>query len=122
MRQQAVMVLVCFLLLSYSGSGLPVAAGREVSQSRQEPTEPQLGQRQEKDRVDIEMEKKMEKARLQDRYRILKRDSERLLELATELKQYVDKSDERVLSMDVIKKCDEIEKLARSVRTKMKGD
>jgi hypothetical protein len=52
----------------------------------------------------------------------LKRDSEKLLELATELKQYVDKSGENVLSMDVIKKCDEIEKLSKSVRGKMKGE
>jgi hypothetical protein len=44
-----------------------------------------------------------------------------LLELATELKQYVDKTNEDILSMDVIKKADEIEKLARSVREKMKG-
>jgi hypothetical protein len=64
----------------------------------------------------------MEKARQKDRYEGLKRDSEKLLELATELKQQVDKSGENVLSMDVVKKCDEIEKLARSVRGKMKGD
>jgi hypothetical protein len=37
------------------------------------------------------------------------------------LKQSVDKSDENVLSLDVIKKAEEIEKLARSVKEKMKG-
>ena len=33
----------------------------------------------------------------------------------------MDKSNENVLSLDVIKKADEIEKLARSVKERMKG-
>jgi len=43
------------------------------------------------------------------------------LKLATELKDDVDKTNENVLSLDVIKKADEIEKLAKSVRDKMKA-
>jgi hypothetical protein len=43
------------------------------------------------------------------------------LKLSVELKSYVDKSDENVLSLDVIKRADEIEKLAKSVKDKMKG-
>ena len=64
-----------------------------------------------------ELEKKRNVARQQD----IKKDTDKLLELATELKQYVDKTNEDILSMDVIKKADEIEKLAHSVREKMKG-
>ena len=64
-----------------------------------------------------ELEKKRNVARQQD----IKKDTDKLLELATELKQYVDKTNEDILSMDVIKKADEIEKLAHSVRQKMKG-
>ena len=64
-----------------------------------------------------ELEKKRNVARQQD----IKKDTDKLLELATELKQYVDKTNQDILSMDVIKKADEIEKLARSVREKMKG-
>ena len=41
--------------------------------------------------------------------------------LATALKQYVDKSNENTLSVDVIKKAEEIEKLAHTIREKMKG-
>jgi hypothetical protein len=37
------------------------------------------------------------------------------------LKSYVDKSDENVLSVDVVKKAEQIEKLAKSVKDKMKG-
>lgn len=67
------------------------------------------------------MEKDMAKKANQQRQADLKRDTDKLLKLATELKQYVDKSNENVLSMDVIKKAEEIEKLARSVKEKMKG-
>ena len=64
-----------------------------------------------------ELQKKRNVARQQD----IKKDTDKLLELATELKQYVDKTNEDILSTDVIKKADEIEKLAHSVREKMKG-
>jgi hypothetical protein len=56
-----------------------------------------------------------------ERQAALKKDTDRLLKLAVELKDYVDKSNENVLSLDVLKKADEIEKLARSVKDKMKG-
>jgi hypothetical protein len=55
------------------------------------------------------------------RQAVLKSDTDKLLKLAVELKDYVDKSNENVLSLDVVKKADEIEKLAHSVKDKMKG-
>jgi spore coat polysaccharide biosynthesis protein SpsF (cytidylyltransferase family) len=51
----------------------------------------------------------------------LKTDTDKLFKLSRELKDYVDKSNENVLSVDVLKKAEEIEKLARSVKDKMKG-
>ncbi len=63
----------------------------------------------------------MEKKANGQRQAELKRDTEKLLKLSTELKEYVEKSNENVLSLDVIKKAEEIEKLAHSVKTKMKG-
>ena len=51
----------------------------------------------------------------------IKKEAAQLLQLATELKQYVDKTNEHTLSLDVIKKADQIEKLAKSVKDKMKG-
>jgi hypothetical protein len=56
-----------------------------------------------------------------ERQQKLKKDTDRLLELATELKQYVDRTNENTLSVDVVKKCEEIEKLAKDVKNKMKG-
>ena len=51
----------------------------------------------------------------------LKSDTDKLLKLAEELKSSVDKSSANVLSLDVMKKAEEIEKLAHSVKDKMKG-
>ena len=51
----------------------------------------------------------------------LRRDTEKLLSLAAELKQNVDKTGTNILSMDVVKKAQEIEKLAKSVKDKMKN-
>jgi hypothetical protein len=65
--------------------------------------------------------KDMEKKAAKERVAALKNDTDKLLKLSIELKAYVDKSDENVLSLDVIKKAEEIEKLAKSVRDKMKG-
>ena len=67
---------------------------------------------------------KMERAQIvnaiMERQIALRRDTEKLLFLAEELKQHVDKASPNVLSMDVIKKAQEIEKLAKSVKDKMK--
>jgi hypothetical protein len=47
-------------------------------------------------------------------------DSAKILELATELKKEVDKTDKDTLSINVIRKAELIEKLAKGVREKMK--
>ena len=67
------------------------------------------------------LEKEMAKKAAQDRQADLKRDTEKLLKLATELKEYVDKTNENVLSVNVLRKAEQIEKLAHSVKDKMKG-
>ena len=53
---------------------------------------------------------------------LLKRDTDQLLTLATELKKSVDASREQTLSVDVVQKAEQIEKLAKSVKLKMRGD
>lgn len=67
------------------------------------------------------MEKKRLKALKKEQYQSLKKDTDQLLVLATELKESVDKTTENTLSLDVIKKTEEVEKLAKKVREKMKG-
>jgi hypothetical protein len=68
------------------------------------------------------LERDMAKKANQERQAALRRDTEKLLKLATELKDYVDKTNENVLSFEVVKKAEEIEKLAHSVKEKMKAN
>ena len=51
----------------------------------------------------------------------LRLDTEKLVALTAELKQHVDKAGANILSMDVIKKAQEIQKLAKSVQDKMRN-
>lgn len=86
------------------------------------PTDPQFGKRRNRDEAaEAAAEKQQQLALSKERYEQVKHDADRLLQLATELKLSVDKSGQNVLALDVVRKADEIEKLARSVRTKMKG-
>ena len=70
-----------------------------------------------RERLTLEMRKK---ANLESQA-ALRSDTEKLFKLAEELKASVDKSSANVLSIEVVKKAEEIEKLARSVKEKMKG-
>ena len=56
----------------------------------------------------------------QERKKQISDDSARLLKLATDLKAEVDKTTKDTLSLSVIRKADEIEKLAHNVKEKMK--
>jgi carboxypeptidase C (cathepsin A) len=51
----------------------------------------------------------------------LRLDTEKLVALTAELKQHVDKAGGNILSMDVIRKAQEIQKLAKSVQDKMRN-
>lgn len=84
---------------------------------------PQLGRDRDsqRDPTQEKLEHQREKAMNKERQESLKKDTDKLLQLANELKQAVDKSDENMLSLDVMKKADEIQKLAKQVREKMKG-
>jgi hypothetical protein len=68
-----------------------------------------------------DMEANQVKMRNIDRQKQLVEDTQKLLALANELKADVDKSTKDTLSLDVVKKADEIEKLAHSVKEKMKN-
>jgi len=76
---------------------------------------PRSMSQQEKEMQDRQM-KEANKKRQED----IKNDTEKLFQLATELKAAVDKSNENLLSLDVIRKADEVEKLAKRVKEKMK--
>jgi len=56
----------------------------------------------------------------QERQVEIKRDTEKMSELTQELKNYLETKSPGVMSVDAIKKAEQIEKLARSVKSKMK--
>ena len=68
----------------------------------------------------LDMERKQAERRVAERYDSLKKDTDKLLQLANELKQQVDKAGPQTLSLDVIKKTKEIEDLSKKIRDKMK--
>jgi len=63
-----------------------------------------------------------EKKALEENDKDMKKKVDRLFALATELKAEVDKTDSsKVLSLNLVKKAEEIEKLAREIKNKGKG-
>jgi hypothetical protein len=68
-------------------------------------------------RVMVQQAQKRNTQRQQD----IVNDTAKLLDLAQQLKAEVDKSSKEQMSVSVIKKAEEIEKLAKSVKEKMKG-
>lgn len=107
------------LMLSVVVISILPPSGAQISNRRTEPPYTAVPQNPE-DEQRAKIIKDMEKRRNEDRQKQLKRDTERLVQLANELKEYVDKSNENILSMDVVKKAEEIEKYAHSVKEKMK--
>jgi hypothetical protein len=113
-RSIVILILMLLMLLPWLTAQQPA-----ISQTSQQPgihgaPDNDMG-------IPPEMQKRMQKKANEQRQADLKRDTEKLVKLSLELKQYVDKTNENVLSLDVLKKAEEIEKLAHSVKTKMRG-
>lgn len=113
-------MLVMFVCLLLPGS----RATAQGADSSQVPDASVSGSQRSKDTESpwaLEQRRELVKKQNEQRQQEIKKDTDKLLELATELKQYVDKTNEDIISLDVIKKAEQIEKLAKSVRDKMKG-
>ena len=98
------------LVVLFTGAAflVPKAPAAEPQfESRQDP-----GQKEMQDR----MMKEANKKRQQD----IRDDTDKLFQLATDLKVAVDKTNENMLSLDVVRKADEVEKLAKKVKEKMR--
>jgi hypothetical protein len=72
--------------------------------------------------AELEIQKRLARQRVQERFAQIKKDTDHLLELATQLKKSVDEASDQTLSLEVIRKAEQIEKLAKQVRQKMAGD
>jgi hypothetical protein len=79
---------------------------------------PQIETRQ--DPAQKEMQDRMAREANKKRQQDIRNDTDKLFQLATELKAAVDKTNENLLSLDVVRKAEEVEKLAKKVKEKMK--
>ncbi len=112
----AMILLLCGLGMAQTGHTGP------GSSRGQNPTDPQFGRdRNQASPEEQRFERERQKQANKQRQATIQKDTDQLLELASELKQYVDKTNENVLSLDVMKKAEQIEKLARQIREKMKN-
>jgi hypothetical protein len=85
------------------------------------PAATQLGPRQsERSQTEKEMMDRQLREANKKRQQDIRDDTEKLFQLATELKTAVDKTNENLLSLEVVRKAEEVEKLAHRVREKMK--
>ena len=118
----AVITMACSVRVS-GGQMYPQSPSKQGQQQMPGmPGRPGLGTNPaDPDPIDSHRADQQEKLRNTDRQKRLVADTEKLLALATDLKAQVDKSTKDTLSVDVIKKADEIEKLAHSVKERMKG-
>jgi hypothetical protein len=116
----------CGLVLALTAAGLsqqPSGQGTPGHGSSSPQTPPSLSPISPGDTgISPEIQQDQAKLRNADRQKQLVTDTQKLLVLAQELKFDVDKSNKDTLSLDVIRKADEIEKLAHSVKEKMKGN
>jgi hypothetical protein len=104
------------------GAGLHISAAQLQQQMPAIPSPPGFGEPPNPPNpMARQQEERMEKARNVDRQKQLEHDTDKLLALAKELKDEVSKSNKDTLSVDVVKKAAEIEKLAKSVKDRMRG-
>lgn len=110
------------LLLAVGCLGTQSIAARQTGQANPFPDQtPPFGAPKDPNDLDARRrEEKQEKGRNAERQKRLVSDTDKLLALAKELKDEVEKSNKDTLSVDVVKKASEIEKLARTVKDRMR--
>jgi len=115
MRRTVLLIFASFLMImtGVPGAAIPTTFAAP-QQQRNEPPPP--------DPTFEKMQKQAEKQRNERRQSDLKRDADQLYKLAGELKKSVDSTNEHVLSVEVLRKTEEIQKLAKSVHDKMKAE
>jgi hypothetical protein len=104
-----------------AGPGQNTAPGTPVSSEMPNPQPNRLpGAVQQMETSEQQAKQQSFEAANAERKKQIADDSAKLLKLATELKTEVDKTTKDELSLGVIRKADEIEKLAHNVKEKMK--
>ena len=134
MRYLSVSILFCSMVAFGSGAIAVHAQLPTQSPARGQSNQPSMptldsdgrGSREGRDgspgnELTLIQEAQRVKAMANSRQKRIVDDTAKLLQLATELKAAVDKSTKDQLSLDVIRKAEEIEKLARDVKQRMRN-
>lgn len=121
LQASAIALILLLTQPLYASNAIDLIGTDAQTTATPETGEPQFPSKKPDDAGLVEMNRKMQQQRQKQNYRELKRDAERLLEVATELKQYVDKTNEQVLSLEVLRKAEEMEKLSKDLKNRMKG-
>jgi hypothetical protein len=121
LRVLALALLLCATGRAHAQTTSPPAPNATPDASQgQQPTS--MHGQQDQDPMAHGMETHMAERRNSERQKTLVADTDKLLALAQQLKADVDKSNKDTLSIDVVKRAEQIEKLARSVKEKMRGN
>ena len=107
------------LIILFSAVAIVFFGGTFLATSAPAAVAPQFEPRPQ-DPAQKEMQERMLREANKKRQQDIREDTDKLFQLATELKAAVDKSNENLLSLDVVRKADEVEKLAKKVKDKMK--
>jgi hypothetical protein len=84
------------------------------------PAMPAAQQPESHSRIEQEMEDRRFHEANKRRQDEIREDTQKLFQLASDLKAAVDKTNENTMSLEVIRKAEEVEKLARKVKDKMR--
>lgn len=98
------------LTIAMIGATLVTAGSVRVSEGQMLPSQ----------RPAVMQQVEQQKMRVVERQKQLVADTDKLLSLTTALKEQVNESDKNILSIDMIRKAEEIEKLAHSIKERMK--
>jgi len=103
----ATAIVLILMMCGNLFAAMPPSAATPQIETRQDPAQKEMQDR---------MAREANKKRQQD----IRDETNKLFQLATELKAAVDKTNENLLSLDVVRKAEEVEKLAKKVKEKMK--
>jgi len=103
----------------FAGAATGLAKSAALSQAPNFPQKPQSGQETEAEPPGVPSP---EKRMLEEYDKDIHKKVEKLYQLASELKAEVDKTDStKVLSLNLLRKAEEIEKLARDIKIRSRG-
>ena len=121
MRRATLVALMIFAGLSGSAARAGQNSGWTLpsAQQQQHPSDPNHAGPP--DPGQVKLQEQQAKKQNDERQRKLVSDTAKLYDLAEELKDEVGKTDKNTLSVDVVKKAEEIERLAKSVKERMRG-